>query len=165
MSSPFKETTDMQLQSVMPFTSHFVTMGLRGEFELLRESAGLSEEDIRERAQIAQAMQITGLTPSTWSPTIDIMTLAGENVLLRKELDRINHKLAELEERMPEEKVIVLREISREQAEQEINQLFSSDRTLYYSDIAEELGLDLKLVVEICQELEEAGEIAVDDSA
>ena len=66
---------------------------------------------------------------------------------------------------MPEEKVIVLREISREQAKQEIQQLFSSGRTLYYSDIAEELGLDLELTVDICRELQESKEIKVDENA
>jgi len=61
--------------------------------------------------------------------------------------------------------VIVLREISREQAKQEIQQLFSSGRTLYYSDIAEELGLDLELTVDICRELQESKEIKVDENA
>jgi Mn-dependent DtxR family transcriptional regulator len=68
-------------------------------------------------------------------------------------------------EAQSEEKVIALREIPREQAKQEIQQLFSSGRTLYYSDIAEELRLDLKLVVDICRELEENGEVKVDESA
>ena len=61
--------------------------------------------------------------------------------------------------------MIVLREISREQAKQEIQQLFSSGRTLYYSDIAEELSLDLELVVDICRELEGNREVRVDKSA
>ena len=164
MSSPFNKTTDIERWSAMFLASHFANIVTGGEFELPGESAGLPEERIRERARIAQALQVTTPTVSTWSPAIDFVTLATENILLRKEVDRINDKLAELEERIPEEKMIVLREIPREQAKQEIQQLFSSDRTLYYSDIAEELGLDLKLVVEICQELEEAGEIAVDDS-
>jgi len=66
---------------------------------------------------------------------------------------------------MPKAKVIVLREISREQARQEVRQLFTSGQTLYYSDIAEELGLDLELVVDICRELEESREVKVDRSA
>jgi len=168
MSSAFKETTDIEPRSTMFPTSHYATIGLRGEFEILGESAGFSEEDIRDiraRAQIAQALQVTTRTARTWSPTTDFVTLATENMFLRKEVERINHRLAELEERIPEEKVIVLRQLSRGQAKQEIQQLFSSDRTLYYSDIAEELGLDLKLVVEICRELEEAGAIEVDGSA
>ena len=64
---------------------------------------------------------------------------------------------------MPKEKVIVLREISREQAKQEMQQFFSTGRTLYYSDIAEELRLALELVVDIWRELQGKGEIKVDE--
>ena len=59
----------------------------------------------------------------------------------------------------------MMKQISREQAKQEIQQLFSSGRTLYYSDIAEELSLDLELVVDICQELQDSGEVTVDENA
>ncbi|MBA7532499.1 dCTP deaminase, dUMP-forming [subsurface metagenome] len=64
-----------------------------------------------------------------------------------------------------EEKIVVLREISKEEAEREILKLFSGGQVLYYSDIAEKLGLDLKLVVEICNELQSKGEIEVNDDA
>ena len=59
----------------------------------------------------------------------------------------------------------MIREITREEAEQEIQQLFQSGRTLYYSDIAEELKLDLKLVVDICREFQENKEIGIDEDA
>ncbi len=80
----------------------------------------------------------------------------------REELEQIKQKLLELENR---EKVIVLRELAREEAKEEIRQLFRSGRTLYYSDIVKELKLDLKTVVEICNELEESGQIEVDAGA
>jgi hypothetical protein len=57
------------------------------------------------------------------------------------------------------EEVVVLREIPREQAKQEIAALFSGDEVLDYGDIADRLGLDLGLVVDICNELEEEGVI------
>lgn len=60
---------------------------------------------------------------------------------------------------------VVLREISKEEAEKEILKLFSGGQVLYYSDIAEKLGLDLKLVVEICNELQSKGRIEVIDDA
>lgn len=63
------------------------------------------------------------------------------------------------------EKIVVLREISKEEAEKEILKLFSGGQVLYYSDIAEKLGLDLKLVVEICSELQSKGRIEVIDEA
>ena len=45
-----------------------------------------------------------------------------------------------------------------------IEQLFKSSDILYYSDVAEKLGLDLEVVVNICQELMREGKIAVADS-
>ena len=57
--------------------------------------------------------------------------------------------------------VIKLRKISKEEAEKEILELFSRGQVLYYSDIAERLRLDLKLVVEICNELQSKGKIEV----
>ena len=88
-----------------------------------------------------------------------------EYLSLQRELKRVKQRLSELENRDSGEKVIVLRDITREEAKQEIRQLFSSGRTLYYSDIAEELGLDLKLVVDICRELQENKEIGIDEDA
>lgn len=61
--------------------------------------------------------------------------------------------------------MIVLRKLSREEAKDEIKDLFKTGRTLYYSDIARELRIDLELVVEICQELVEKGEFEVNDDA
>ena len=42
-----------------------------------------------------------------------------------------------------------------------IEQLFKSSGILYYSDIANKLGLDLEVVVNICQELMNEGKIEV----
>ena len=87
-----------------------------------------------------------------------------ENALLRDELERLKQRLSELEERMSGEKVVMIRDITREEAKREIKKLFSSGRTLYYSDIVQELKLDLETVVDICNELQESKEIAVDAS-
>jgi len=137
------------------------------EFGLVSESTGFPEEDIKQKVRgIMQAMQvIINMPSSTWGTVENFPSLATENILLQREIEQIKRRLAELEKRMPKEKVIVLREISREQAKQEIQQLFSSGRTLYYSVIAEELSLDLELVVDICQELQDSGEVTVDESA
>ena len=59
----------------------------------------------------------------------------------------------------------MIRDIARKDAIKEIRQLFKSGRTLYYSDIANELSLDLSLVVDICRELQEKKEIGVDEKA
>lgn len=85
-----------------------------------------------------------------------------KHLALQEELKQTKQRLLELEGRISGEEVIVLREITREEAKQEIKQLFQSGRTLYYSDIARELQLDLELVVEICNELQESGVVEVD---
>jgi regulator of replication initiation timing len=139
----------------------------RQRFIVLGDSAGLTEEDIEEKVRrskgIVQVKQV--VTTISWSDleSADFIYLTEENASLRQEIEQIKQKLSELEERIPEEKVIVLREISREEAKEEIRELFSNGRTLYYSDIAQELRLDLKLVVDICHELQESGEIGIDD--
>lgn len=45
-----------------------------------------------------------------------------------------------------------------------IEQLFASGRVFCYSDIAWELGLDLEVVVNICNELMEEGKIKIAES-
>ena len=151
------------------FTRFPARSGESEEFGLSIGSSAFSEEDIRERVKIAQAtqaVQVTVTVPSDiWNSTAAFSSLVTENVLLWREIDRIKRRLAELEKAIPREEVIILREISREQAKQEIWQLFSGGQTLYYSEIAEELRLDLELVVDICRELQESGQIKIDESA
>lgn len=50
----------------------------------------------------------------------------------------------------------------RWEAKQKIERLFKERKELWYSDIAEILGLDLKLIVDICRELVEEGKIEID---
>ena len=72
--------------------------------------------------------------------------------------------MARLEENSVEQ-VIVLREITKDEARTEIAELFRSGETLYYSDIADRLRIDIEMVVEICRELLEEGAIQIDDDA
>lgn len=85
--------------------------------------------------------------------------------LLEQTIDELKRQLTDLNERLlesaTEEKVIVLREITKEEAREEIRNLFKRGKVLYYSEIAERLRLDLELVVEICNELMEKGEIDI----
>jgi hypothetical protein len=76
-----------------------------------------------------------------------------------QKLDEISARILKLEAsegvKFPEQ-----REISFEQAKAEITRLFKESKgELYYSDIAGRLRLDLKLVVEVCDELLEEGVI------
>jgi dCTP deaminase len=60
-------------------------------------------------------------------------------------------------------KTIVLRAITKDEARREILDLFRSkgSETLFYSDISEQLQLDLEMVVELCHELEQEGKIGL----
>jgi len=89
--------------------------------------------------------------------------LRMENYALRERIRAIEERLANIETTIPKERTVILREVSKEEAEKDILGLFSQGQTLYYSDIAEQLGLDLQLVVEICNKLQNRGEIEVVD--
>ena len=87
------------------------------------------------------------------------------------EMGSLMSRVAVLEERVARleehsvEKVIDLREVTKGEARAEIIELFASGATLYYSDIADSLRLDLEMVAEICHKLEEEGLIHVADHA
>jgi len=64
------------------------------------------------------------------------------------------------------EDVIELRtSVSKEEAKKEIRELYASGETIYISEVAERLRLPDKLVVELCVELQNEGEIQVNESA
>ena len=88
--------------------------------------------------------------------------LRMENYALRERIRAIEERLANIEATIPKERMIILREVSKEEAKEEIRNLFSTGRTLYYSDIAKKLSLDLEMVVDICNELQKSGEIGID---
>lgn len=87
------------------------------------------------------------------------------------ETGMLTARVAELEERVARleensvENVIDLREITREEAKDEIIDLFATGEILYYSDIAIRQQLDLEMVVDICHQLEEDGLIHLADHA
>jgi len=76
----------------------------------------------------------------------------------------LEERVTRLEEHS-EEKVIEVREVTIDEARAEIVDLFAAGETLYYSDIAERLRLDLEMVVEICDKLEEEDMIHVANDA
>ncbi len=95
----------------------------------------------------------------------ELNELIQENKGLRQDISALIEKVSELIAFIGEnyenkaENMIVLREITREQAKKEIENLFQASGSLYYSDIAENLRLDLELVVDLCSELEKEGKI------
>ncbi|MBI4303916.1 MAG: hypothetical protein HY665_06220 [Chloroflexi bacterium] len=131
-------------------------------------SGGTSMALLGKKATLLSHIQFilaSGISSSSDLLEQENMQLRSENVALRDAIRRIEERLAVIEASLPKEKVVVLREVSREQAKAEIQSLFARGKTLYYSDIAERLGLDLRMVVEICNELQKSGEIEVIDDA
>jgi len=106
------------------------------------------------------------LGEETWLTAPDLhyenWYLRHENAALQQRLEALETRISKLEAIAPEVKVIVLREITREEAKREIRELFASGETLDYEDIVDRLQLDLELVVAICDELIAQGEIGPD---
>jgi hypothetical protein len=130
-------------------------------------SRGLPWALINEKGRILSAVKynsIMGILPSSDFLEQHNMQLQNENLLLRESIRRIEERLNKIEASIPTQKLVVLREISLDEAKKEIAQLFAEGKILYYSDIAEKLRLDLETVVEICNELHSKGEIEVVDN-
>jgi len=149
------------------FDDNVIIAGSEGE-ELI--SSGIPMTVLGEKARLLSGIRFSFMSgmPSSSASSSDLleqenMQLRNESLILREAIRRIEERLASIEASLPSEKVIVLRQVTKEQAEKEIRRLFSKGEILYYSDIAERLGVDLQLVVEICNELQSRGEIEVVD--
>lgn len=138
---------------------------LSGSADVAITSGGLPISIWEEKARLLNGIRVTFVSGTLSSSDIleqQNMQLRNENLILRDTIRGIQERLASIEASLPREKVIVLRELSEKEAENEIKKLFSSGKTLYYSDIAQQLRLDLELVVNICNKLQEQGEITID---
>ena len=119
-----------------------------------RRTRGKSEEEPQQLETETQPMTVPGsLSPSNWDEV-------GQ---LKARISALEEKVEELETAIGVQEVIALRTIDRDTAKQEIRELFQGAETLYFSDIARRLRLELPLVVEICQELIKEEEIEVND--
>ena len=138
---------------------------IAGSADVALISGGMSMTMWGKKARLLSGMQFafsSGISSSSDILEQENMQLRNENLTLRDAIRRIEERLTSIEASLPSEKVIMLRELSKEEAKNEIKRLFSSGKTLYYSDIAQQLELDLELVVDICNELQEQGEITID---
>ena len=134
-------------------------------------SVDFTEDQVRGKEEFVRILISTFQTREkeyTINPLIALSPDYQEYFELRQHITALHNKLHELEQRMVmleeivhEEEIVILRDIPREEAEEEIRALFYAGETLYYSDISERLGLDLELVVEICRRFQEEGEIEV----
>jgi cell division protein FtsB len=67
------------------------------------------------------------------------MNLPAEIEQLRARVAALKQEVSQLKASLSDEQVIVLRSITRNQAKQEILELFQSGETLFFSDIAKRL--------------------------
>jgi Mn-dependent DtxR family transcriptional regulator len=90
-----------------------------------------------------------------------VTQLAARLARTEAKVRSLERELAALRTNGAVEDVVVLRQVDRGQAKREIRELFQRGETLYYSEIADRLRLDIEVVVEVCRELMDEGEIEV----
>lgn len=84
----------------------------------------------------------------------DTFTESQETELINLPLGMIKAKF-----RLVEKEIIQQKRIIKKEAKQAITDLFKQREELDYIEIMSELGLDLKLIVDICEELEKEEKI------
>ncbi len=101
-------------------------------------------------------------TPAYYVYPTELQTIIAQNIMLKMENQKLRQELRAAKGSQSEfEKIIELRDISRNQAKSEITQFFKNHHgdVIYPSDIAEALNLSYILVGEIIEQLEDAGQI------
>ncbi len=165
---PARGVSQIELARVISsdFDDHVIGFYVEGNFEWV--SSGVDPSVLEAKGRLLGSLSWPGNLDQPGFSSSDTMQqenmqLRSENLMLRNAVRHIEERLAVIETSLPQVKTVVLREISKEEAEAEILELFSEGEVLYYSDIADRLGLDLPSVVDICNELGSKGEIEVVD--
>lgn len=155
LAAPASRPYDGEYQGRESFTSKEVepVLGYKGH-GLSEVVAGFSE--IREELKTVGAL----------SQKFD--SFLGNYEQQNRELTEFNRALLSEMKKLVEHiagqhpHTVLIRAIPREQAKDEILALFrEAKKSLFYSDVAEALSLDLELVVELCNELEKEARIGV----
>ncbi|HEY6352495.1 MAG TPA: hypothetical protein VI636_24110 [Candidatus Angelobacter sp.] len=132
--------TGLELEPVLGFKGHALTDVVKG-FDDIREA-------VKVVAEMSQKMDTFMLQHRQ-----EIQSMQDFNRGLMSEMKKLVEHIVGVREA-----TIVLRTLTREEARQEILELFRSSREpLFYSDIAERLHLDLEQVLDITTELEQEG--------
>ncbi|MBN1160598.1 MAG: hypothetical protein JXA17_01435 [Dehalococcoidales bacterium] len=142
--------------------------GAKAAVEAFRKAAEEAAKKAQEASNAARAVSEEStlkIVKEAAEAKKIIGSLREYNASLLGRIKSLEGRLTIVEASLLSEKVIILRKISKEDAEKEIRKIFSEGKTLYYSDIAERLNLDLQLVVKICNQLQKRGEIKIDDNA
>ena len=148
------------------WTSHLSRRDLQPDpassYELVI-SPGDTNAIFRSYASASPGLRMSGDQLRAWTTAVEVLRsslqLHSENETLGLRVADFERRLSRLEESTLSAQTIVLREMDREQAVEEIKGLFASGEVLYYSEIVERLGIDLEVVVNICDELMADGQI------
>jgi len=128
--------------------------------------AGLYEEEIVRTREITLIDAVNRAISSSISlkvsgdlETTEIMQQLRD---LKRQYEQLIKRLNDLEKRLGEPQQVVeveLRDVSYSQAKKEIKKYFKDGKTHDVGEIADELRLDIRLVVEVCNDLIKAGVI------
>lgn len=136
---------------------------LRPEDEMDRHLKGREAESASAGAVIPEVWDIQELKLR------EVVKSEIESALrpVQRKLDLIENQLSEISRLVSQEvgqEAIILRDVSYEQAKTEIEEFFrNTTESLYFSDIMEQLSIDLELVVSVCNELLDEGKIEYGD--
>ena len=92
-----------------------------------------------------------------------VRRLKGVAATQQRRIEELQQKLDESRAVQPDE-IIEIREISREQAREEIVKCFQYGEPLDHADLADALALEISLVIEVCNELIEEGVVVFYDN-
>lgn len=115
---------------------------------------GLNFETEEFHIDLVEVKKAVGQIEEKIKESVDI------KATLTKRVEALEKEIKELAKELTTEiveKVVVLKPITKKEARAKIIRLFKSGKVLYYTDIVQKLGIDLPLVVEICNELEKEG--------
>lgn len=127
----------------------------------------VASDVLRLQADIGSAFRVFTTPPSVYEGGVQAVSITDINLHgLREELVDVRSELEETKSRLDAleqsvetitathaDEIIVLREISKEQARKEILLALEGDEPLDQAELADFLSLELALVVEICSDL------------
>ena len=151
------------------------------EIRRKRQELGLSQRRLAEMAKLSpvtlRRLELEKLKPqkktlerimkvlkkggvvSDYSSVKDVDKIYTEVLELQREIEHLKERVYKLEnqQEIPNVKEIILRKIDREQARREIEELFKKGSYYDPGEIADILRLDIRTVVDICNELIRGG--------
>jgi len=133
---------------------------MNGDIKAAGEAARAARKAAREAGEAAAAADNTAAEAVRRAEAA-----ISQSVSLLRRIETLEERLEKLESSARREDAAALSGMSRDKAKTRIATMFSAGDRLYYSDIAKELGIDLGLVSDICDELVREGKIKIHRSS